>query len=167
MDKATLEAVRGLEARAEKIKADSDAQMTELLRIVAKLKGSDAIPNTAAQPEVRVANQPSASSSIRKNQFRGMRRNMALEFYMRARADDGRIPLANVVLDLIAGGLEMGPHRDRWERQIMVTAMENPRVFGYDRDRRELWLAATAYETPRAKARGKGKKLVMGSRRAG
>jgi hypothetical protein len=71
------------------------------------------------------------------------------------------------VLDLLAGGLDMGPHRDRWERHIMVCAMENPRIFGYDRDTRQLWLARTAFETPRAKARGKGKKLVMERRKAG
>jgi hypothetical protein len=48
----------------------------------------------------------------------------------------------------------------------MATAIENPRMFGYDRDRREFWFAPTAYDASRPKAGSRGKKLD-GKRKVG
>jgi hypothetical protein len=156
MEKNTRQASAAalLRHRAAKIKDDADAQANELLRIANNLDSEWASPIGTASP-------PSASSRIRNHQFRGMTRSVALEVYMRERRDDGRIPIANVVLDLLAGGLELGPHRDRWERHIMAVARERPRVFCYDPVMRELWLASTADQPPQPKIRGKGRKMDL------
>jgi hypothetical protein len=112
--------------------------------------GTDPRPDDPSRaPRPPRASLPSASSRLTGTEFRGMTRSVALEAYMRARRDEGRIPLANVLSDLIAGGLDMGEHRDRWERQIMAVATSKPRIFGWDPENRELWLAPTADERPR------------------
>lgn len=157
MEVRTEAAIQELETRAAKILEDAQAEAKELLRIAGNLRGSTPAD---ARPVTAPATQPSASSRLTGDQFRGMTRSMALELYMRARRNEGRIPLANVVLDLLAGGLDMGPHRDRWERQIMAVANNKPRIFGYDPERRELWLAPTADERPRGKAGGRGRLQV-------
>jgi len=162
MNQTQAAAVQELERRAAKIREDAEAQVRELLRIAANLRGE---PGEVVEEQAPLrdgnqqssARQPSASSRIVPDQFRGMPRTMALEVYLRARRSEGRIPLANIVLDLLAGGLKMSAHRDRWERHIIACAQANPRIFGWDPNRREIWLAPTADEPRPAKGGGKGK----------
>lgn len=174
MDQLTQAAIQDLEDRAAKILDDAQAQAREslddakaqareLLRIAANLRGTSTEIEPAPEPRSYYsvapprAVQPSASSRITPNQFSGMTRSRALEAYMKARRHEGRIPLANIILDLQAGGLDMGEHRDRWERHIIVTAQSNPRLFCYDPARREVWLAPTADQPPPQKMAGRRK----------
>lgn len=170
MPDSATEAIAVLAQRAARIRQDAENQAAELERVIDNLRSATGAP--PPRPEIRnhshhhdappiVTTPTSASSRISAKQFSGQTKSMALENYMRARRNDGRIPIANAVLDLLAGGCDLGAHGDRWERHVMAIARERPRVFGFDPDRREIWLAPTADDPPRPKSRGKGRKLVV------
>ena len=76
----------------------------------------------------------------------------AVADYLRARRNDGRLKITEVLVDLLAGDAHLG-QPSHWERTIMGVGRGRPEVFGYDRDKKEIWLAPTADELPRPKAR--------------
>lgn len=180
MEDTASDAVLALEKLATRIHRDAHEHAAELQRVTNILCPSWGLPTidrasftgpllVPATKEEGVKPK-SASSRVHSGQFRGMKPTTALEVYMRARRDDGHIPIANVLVDLLAGGLDMGKRGDYWERRIMAAARQRPIVFGLDMDRREMWLKPSALEAPKLKRRGAGKKLPPdsgGTRQAG
>jgi len=82
--------------------------------------------------------------SVTPNQYAGMGISAALEAYLKARPGK-KIPINQVVEDLLAGGAVLGAKPKRYVQNVKITVRSRPKLAEWDKDW-NVWLAPTASE---------------------
>jgi hypothetical protein len=131
----------------------------QIKRLIARDGGHATVPPSAPAKPVPAPDGNHKGRAYTIYSFQGMSKPTALELYMRARKDDGKISFGEIVRDLLDGGLQAleEGNTDFRERSIMAIVRQQPQLYGYDRDRHLAWLAPTANNKPLPEARGRKK----------
>ena len=153
---ASNKAIEVLEQGIVKIRQQAENEIAELQRTITNLRKAPDGSNNGGAPSP--SPPPARASAVPQRSYRGMKKATALEVYMRDHRAAGRIPLAKIVADLLAGDADLGTP-DRHERNIILAVKNKTRLYGYDENTREIWLTATADLESKPKPRRKNMRM--------